>query len=316
MSNLSIISWNMYQAPQMWGRAKRYKALLTRLIELVDEKDPDVICLQEVHIYKLGRLGKFLHRRGFPNYKGFASNLINFSTELAMMLENRWTSQPSHDINDDNVRKIKLLLSTRGYFCIYSPIEKGEYMNNGLATFVRHPIQYPTFSMNFHSDSILQPGILFHQINIENKKVWIINTHLLATMNVKYILHRFVEYYRRLTHLNTFETIIDSYMTLTQLTKNIIRHPQPHYLFLVGDFNANHGSKLHTLFNQMILCENLYRKSQPLSTALQFTQADQEHIDYIYMCKKETDLVIHEFTVGEIDLRLSDHAFLFCKVTI
>jgi len=330
MNPLSVLSWNMYQAPQMWGRVKRYKALLTRLIELVDEKDPDIICLQEVHIYKLGRIGKFLYNSGFPNYRGLFCNIINFVTELVMMLENRWTNQTAQEINDDNIRKLRLFLSSRGYICSYSPIEKDSYMNNGLAIFSKQSLQKisPTFSINFHSDRILQPGILYFQIEIDDRKVWIVNTHLLAKMNPKYFLHRFVEMYRRLTHVNTFETIVDSYTTIAYLTKSILSSSIPTDILLVGDFNTDYQSKLYNVFSHMIDTPqtiNLYKHFHKRLSAsslsnrsqdIEITQQDGEHIDYIYHFSNKCTREIHQFEIGKIDDRISDHAYLYSLFSI
>lgn len=332
---LKILTWNMYQAPQMWGRATRLKQIQRELLNIVSQQHPTIICLQEVHIYRLGRIGNWLYSKGFPffssSYEWF-NNFINFTTELIMMLENRWFAVHTYGIADQTIATLyDQLTIEHGYEGLISPILENEYMNNGLAVFSKLPI-HEQHIYNFPSDTIILPGIVILRCEIGNRSIYLINVHLICSLNDTYFLHRFVKYYRCFFGYHTNNLTHEGFIQLNSILSNLYTKDPNGVFFIVGDFNINYQTPYYTTFIQMFQeiqgdqlqltnfyelfsfttsCEN-FSEENKFDIMIPYTQYDQEHIDYMFYVDTHppSSHQLTEYTIYPINMTYSDHSMI------
>lgn len=289
MKSLSITSWNIYMAPTMFNRFSRMKLIENNI--RTNLKENDILCLQEVHSWRIGLISKLLFSIAyFRNFPTLMQILDAFSIIEGLLFPLFVYCETKEEI-------IKILRQI-GYNYFHYDEVFNYYMDTGLITASKYPMTLK-YTKSLKSNLFIPSSVLLSEID----GLFVVNCHFITDEeNLDSKKKMYFKLINKLCCINLGKNFI----TNNRLLFDMLSHRRN--ILVCGDVNLNYDSIRYSIFKNYLKLNNIPLTAETTQCPKTY---EKNQIDYFLYnsldpAYKPTYAHILKMNYNDEELRLED----------
>jgi endonuclease/exonuclease/phosphatase family metal-dependent hydrolase len=296
---LKLMTFNTYSSPGMYDRSNR----INKLIEFLktNTTDVDIVCLQELNIFRTGLISMTLLFLFGWLFK-YMPHLCT-AWDCIALLEGvflKYMYLKSCFVYKCGTDKIANVAKTIGFNHVIIPPVPSSWVNTGTVILSKYDVSDIEF-IQLSSDMVCAPGITKCTIEIEQKKINIINCHLQAPCDYNSFKYNFNR------HINKYIFNKDIPRIINENIETLVKQIKTNTVVLI-DANIDVRSNNYTkLIEQTGLINTADNPMKPTTYDNIVPNADV--IDYVLSNIGGKSFVMDQIT-------FSDHYPLICTIDL